>query len=232
MRTWGRLLGKLVLVSVLAGCATASNPRDPFEGFNRAMFGFNDAIDKAAVKPAAKIYEELLPSFVQTAIGNFFGNIGDVWTLVNDILQGRGEQAASDFMRVTINSSFGLLGLIDVASDAGLTKHKEDFGQTLGTWGVASGPYVVLPVFGPSTMRDSIALPVDLSGDLWRYKHPVKVRNVGTVVRAIDNRAALLNATNLIEEAALDPYEFVRDAYMQRRQSMIGEGREPADSDK
>lgn len=232
MKTWRRFLGKVAIVLALAGCATAGNPRDPFEGFNRAMFGFNDTLDKAALKPAAKLYSDLLPSFVQTAIGNFFGNIGDVWTLVNDVLQGKGEQGASDFMRVTINTSFSLLGLIDVASDAGLTKHNEDFGQTLGTWGVGSGPYVVLPFFGPSTLRDSVALPVDISGDLWTYKRPMKVRNAGSVVRVIDNRAALMGASNLIEEAALDPYEFVRDAYLQRRENRIRDNYGSSDSQK
>lgn len=221
MTGWRKWLTVLAIMTAISGCASTGNPRDPLEGFNRAMFSFNDTIDKVALKPAAKFYEDVLPSFVQTAIGNFFGNIGDIWTLVNDVLQGKVEQGGSDLMRVSINTVLGFGGIIDIASDAGLTKHKEDFGQTLAIWGIGAGPYMVLPFFGPSTLRDSAALPVDWQGDLWNHKRPVLVRNVGSVIRAVDQRAALLGASNLIEEAALDPYEFVRDAYLQRRESTI-----------
>lgn len=214
-------IAMLIMAAGLGGCATANNPNDPFEGFNRAMFTFNDTVDRAALKPAAQAYEAVLPSFVQTGIGNFFGNIGDLWTAVNQLLQGNGANGASDIMRVAINTTFGLGGLLDIGSEARLPKHKADFGQTLGVWGVASGPYVVLPVFGPSTLRDTAAFPVDSYGDLWRYKRPVNWRNVGYVVRVIDRRAQLLNAGNLLDDAALDKYQFVRDAYMQRRLSQI-----------
>lgn len=210
----------------LSGCATTSgsNPDDPLEGFNRAMFDFNDGLDRVALKPAATAYQEVLPSFVQTGVNNFFGNIGDVWTMVNNFLQGKVEQGLSDVMRVTFNSTIGFGGLLDIASEAGIPKHKEDFGQTLGTWGVGSGPYVVLPLFGPSTVRDTAALPVDIYGDLWTYATPVDVRNVGAVVRVIDQRATALNATNLLEDIALDRYTFIRGAYLQRRESQINDG--------
>jgi phospholipid-binding lipoprotein MlaA len=211
----------LIMVVGLAGCATTNNPNDPLEGFNRAMFSFNDTVDRAAVKPVAQAYEKVLPSFVQTGIGNFFGNLGDLWTMVNQLLQGNGADGASDFMRVAVNSTFGLGGLLDVSTEARLPKHKADFGQTLGVWGVGAGPYVVLPVLGPSTVRDTVALPVDAYGDVWRYKRPVGWRNVGYGVRLIDRRAQLLNAGDLLDDAALDKYQFVRDAYMQRRQSQI-----------
>jgi phospholipid-binding lipoprotein MlaA len=219
-----RRFGALAIVLALTGCATARNPQDPLEGFNRSMFTFNDAFDKAALKPAAKAYQSILPSFVQTGIGNFFGNIGDVWTAANDLLQGKAADGVTDVMRVALNSTFGLGGVLDIGSEAGMTKHREDFGQTLGKWGVKSGPYVVLPFLGSSTVRDSVALPVDYVGDPWGYKYPVRWRNTGSVVRVIDQRAVVLDASTLIEEAALDRYEFVRDAYLQRRESKIHDG--------
>jgi phospholipid-binding lipoprotein MlaA len=221
------MLGKLALVLMVAalasGCATKNNPNDPFEGYNRAMFSFNETVDEVALKPVATVYQTVLPSFVQTGVGNFFGNIGDVWIAANNLMQGKIEDGMSDVARVMINSSFGLLGVLDVASEAGLIKHNEDFGQTLGKWGVRSGPYVVLPLIGSSTVRDTVALPADFYADPWGYKHPVHVRNQGRVLRVVDRRAAALDAGQLLEEAALDKYEFVRDAYIQRRQSQISD---------
>lgn len=222
-----RISSALALMFALVGCATTNNPKDPFEGFNRAMFTFNDKLDKVALKPAATGYQKITPSFVQTGIGNFFGNIGDVWTAVNNLLQGRGQDGLSDITRVVINSTLGLGGLIDIGSEAGFAKHQKDFGQTLGWWGVKSGPYVVLPLFGPSTLRDTLALPLDFKADLWQYQKSVRLRNFGSAVRLIDQRAALLDAGNLLEDAALDPYEFVRDAYLQRRESRIHDGQTP-----
>ncbi|AMO98405.1 vacJ like lipofamily protein [Collimonas arenae] len=219
-------LGSLAMVAALSGCATTgntsnSNPQDPLEGFNRAMFSFNDTLDKVALKPVATAYRSWLPSFVQTGIHNFFGNIGDVWSSVNGFLQGNVADGTSDVMRVAVNSTLGLGGLLDISSEAGLQKHNKDFGQTLGKWGIGSGPYLVLPLFGPSNIRDTAALPVDFYGDLWSYKYPVRWRNTGSVVRLIDKRANLLDAGDLLEDAALDKYQFVRDAYTQRRQSQI-----------
>lgn len=206
-----------------AGTSASSsrNPRDPFEGFNRAMFNFNDTLDRVALKPAAQVYQSVLPSFVQTGIGNFFSNIGDVWNAVNNLLQGKGGDGISDVFRVAVNTTFGLGGLLDIATEAGMPKHKEDFGQTLGTWGVKSGPYVVLPIFGSSTLRDALATPVDIYGDPWGYVYPVSYRNTGTAVRLVDKRASVLDAGNLIEEASLDKYVFFRDAYLQRRAAQI-----------
>ena len=218
----------ITLAVVLSGCASMSNnPKDPFEGFNRGVFSFNDKVDQVALKPAAQAYRAILPSFVQTGVGNFFGNLGDVWTGVNNILQGKIGDGASDFMRFAVNSVLGLGGLLDISSEAGIPKHKEDFGQTLGKWGIASGPYIVLPLLGSSTVRDTAALPLDFKGDLWGYKEPVKVRNFGTGIRLLDARASVLDASDLIEGAALDRYEFVRDAYLQRRESKINDGEAP-----
>ena len=198
-----------------------NNPRDPLEGFNRAMFSFNDTVDVAIVKPVAQAYRSATPSFVQTGVGNFFSNIGDVWNAVNNLLQGRVNDGATDVMRFAINSTIGIGGLLDIGSAAGMPKHNEDFGQTLGRWGVKSGPYLVLPVLGPSTVRDALATPVDMKGDLWNYKYPMHVRNIGTFVRLVDKRASVLDAGSLLEEAALDKYVFFRDAYLQRRAGQV-----------
>lgn len=227
MKKTSRAFCAIAMAAAMVGCAS-TNPQDPLEGFNRTMFEFNDTVDKAALKPAAEAYRKVLPSFVQTGIGNFFGNLGDVWTAVNNFLQGKIEAGALDVVRVTANSTLGVLGLFDIASDSGVPKHQEDFGQTLGRWGVPSGPFVVLPFFGPSTVRDTTALPADLYGNLWNHVESIPWRNGGTVVRVIDGRAALLDASNLLEDAALDRYQFVRDAYMQRRQSQVYDGDPPA----
>ena len=221
-------LAVVSLAVALSGCASMNNnPRDPLEGFNRGVFNFNDKVDQVALKPVAQAYRAVVPSFVQTGVGNFFGNLGDVWTGVNNILQGKVGDGVSDFMRFAVNSTIGIVGLLDISSEAGLPKHKEDFGQTLGKWGVASGPYIVLPLLGSSTIRDTAALPLDFKGDLWSYKDPVSVRNTGTGIRLIDARASVLDATDLIESAALDRYSFIRDAYLQRRESRIHDGEPP-----
>jgi phospholipid-binding lipoprotein MlaA len=205
----------------LAGCATPQNPRDPYEQFNRAMFSFNDAVDRTALKPVATVYKEHTPVFVQTGVNNFFGNLSDAWSALNNILQGKGRDGMNDLTRFALNSTFGMLGVLDIASEAGLQKHNEDLGQTLGYWGIPGGPYLMLPLLGPSTVRDTAALPADLWGDPWNHKTPVGWRNVGIGVRAIDQRAVVLDASNLLEEAALDRYEFIRDGYLQRRDSRV-----------
>jgi phospholipid-binding lipoprotein MlaA len=205
---------------LLAGCA-GPNPRDPYESFNRAMFTFNDTVDTYALKPTATVYHTVLPTFMQTGVNNFFGNLADAWSGVNNLLQGKGEAGMSDVTRFALNSTLGIVGLFDIASEAGLPKHKEDFGQTLGTWGVPSGPYLMLPLLGPSTVRDTVALPLDIRGDIWAYKEPVYIRNFGTALRVVDQRANLLDTTSLLEDAALDRYEFIRDGFLQRRESQI-----------
>jgi len=188
------------------------------------VFTFNDTVDKYALKPVATAYKNVLPSFVQTGVHNFFGNLTDAWSAVNNLLQGKGEAGVQDITRFTINSTFGIAGLIDIAGPAGLPKHNEDLGQTLGYWGVPSGPFLVLPLLGPSTLRDTAALPGDWYGDIWTHKTPVNVRNIGTGVKAIDTRASLLDASDLVEGAALDRYEFIRDGFLQRRESQVRDG--------
>jgi phospholipid-binding lipoprotein MlaA len=220
--TWRGIVLALAVGATLAGCAsTGTNPRDPYEKFNRQMFKFNDAVDRVALKPAATVYKQVLPTFVQTGVSNFFGNLSDLWTGINNLMQGKGQDGMSDLTRFTLNSTLGLGGLLDIGSEAGLQKHNEDFGQTLGAWGVPSGPYLMLPLLGPSTVRDTAGIPLDIYADPWAYKEPVRWRNVGTALRAVDQRAAVLDASNLMEEAALDRYEFIRDGFLQRRQSKI-----------
>lgn len=224
MRPVFRLVA-LFAALILGGCAT-THPQDPLENFNRAMFRFNDAVDQAALKPAAEAYTTL-PGVVQLGVSNFFGNLEDAWTAVNNLLQGKFADGMSDVMRFSVNTAFGFGGLLDIGSEAGLQKHKEDFGQTLGKWGVKAGPYIVLPLLGSSTLRDTIVLPVDIEADPWHHVRPAHVRNLGSVLRVVDQRAVVLDASNLIEEAALDRYEFIRDAYLQRRQNKVYDGDPP-----
>jgi len=221
------LLGALVLT----GCAsTANNPKDPWEGYNRAMYSFNDTVDRAVVKPVAKGYEAAAPLPVKVGVGNFFGNIGDVWVGVNNLLQGKVVAGASDFGRVLVNTSVGILGFFDVASPLGLERHEEDFGQTLGRWGVGDGPYVVLPVFGPKTLRDTAGFGVDTLVDPLGHKDNdthIAERNSAMGLRLIHARAELLPAEKVIDDAATDRYAYLRDAYLQRRLSLIHDGNPP-----
>jgi len=205
---------------LLSGCAT-TNPNDPFEKFNRAMFTFNDAVDRTALKPVATAYKEVTPSFVQTGVNNFFGNLSDLWSSANNFAQFKGRDGMNDLTRFAVNSTFGLAGVLDIATPAGLRKHNEDLGQTLGYWGIPSGPYLMLPILGPSTVRDTVALPGDWWGDPWTHVNDVPWRNGGIVLRAVDQRASVLDASNLLEDAALDRYEFIRDGYLQRRASKV-----------
>jgi phospholipid-binding lipoprotein MlaA len=223
----------ILALCTLGGCATTGNgneagANDPLEGYNRVAFKFNDTLDTYALKPVAQTYKNYIPQFVQTGIGNFFGNLHDIYSAANGFLQGNATGGFTDVMRVAVNSTFGLFGVIDVASEARLQKQNRDFGQTLGRYGVGPGPYVVLPLLGPSTLRDTVALPADFYGDVWSYKTPVYIRNIGSGVRLVDKRAALLDATGLLSDAALDKYTFTRDTYMQLRQSQIEEARDPA----
>jgi phospholipid-binding lipoprotein MlaA len=219
-----RATGLAVVVGaslLLSGCASTSNPRDPFEKFNRAMFTFNDKVDQVALKPAATAYQKVTPTVVQTGVNNFFGNLSDLWSSANNFAQLKGKDGLNDLTRFAMNTTLGLVGVIDVATQAGLRKHNEDLGQTLGYWGVPSGPYLMLPLLGPSTIRDTAALPGDFWGDPWTHLYPVSERNVGVVLRAVDQRASVLDASNLMEDAALDRYEFIRDGYLQRRSSRV-----------
>lgn len=225
-----RLLAAGVSLAALAGCATGPNadPRDPLEPMNRAVYGFNDGVDRVVLRPVATVYRDLTPRLVRTGVTNFFANLGDAWSFVNNLLQFKGEAAGDSFMRFNINTFMGLGGVLDVASEMRIARHKEDFGQTLGYWGVPSGPYVVLPILGPSTVRDTTALPLDWKGDLANTIDPVHTRNATTVLRAVNVRANLLRAGDVLDGAALDKYSFTRDVYLQVREADVQDRPAPA----
>lgn len=215
------------LLPALAGCAGFNkNPRDPLEPMNRKVMEFNDGVDAMVLKPAATVYRNGVPALVRTGVSNFFGNLGDGWNFVNSALQFKFQNAAENFMRLNVNTFFGLGGILDIASELNIERHKEDFGQTLGRWGVPAGPYIVLPLLGPSTLRDALVLPIERKGDPLHLVDPAETRNSLYVLRAVDVRANLLRVGSLIEGAALDKYSFTRDAYLQRRRASIVEGRE------
>ncbi len=217
-----------LLLALLQACATtgasvrAENPIDPMESFNRSVFNFNDSLDKAVIKPVALAYKKVTPAPVRTGVTNFFANITDVVSLINNALQLKRVETTDTLFRVTVNSLWGLGGIFDVASDMNIPKHTEDFGQTLGYWGVLSGPYLVLPVLGPSTLRDAGGLLVDFQADLVTLSTNVPVRNTLTAVRAVNLRANFIDAGNVLDEAALDKYTFAREIYLQRRRSLLG----------
>ena len=213
-----------VALALLQGCATGpqANPTDPLEPFNRSVYSFNEGLDRAVLKPVATAYQNITPSPVRTGVTNFFENISDVWSMVNNVLQAKPAQAADSLFRVTTNTLWGVGGIFDVATELKIPKHKEDFGQTLGTWGLGSGPYVVLPLFGPSSVRDTAGLVVDMQGDLVSQSSNVPARNSLKTLNLVDTRASLLRAGDLLDQAALDKYAFTRDAYLQRRKSLIG----------
>ena len=223
------LVSALLMASLLSGCASQAN-RDPLEGFNRGVYKFNDTADKAVLKPIAGAYKAVLPSPVRTGISNFFGNLNTFITTINDLLQFKFDKAATDAGRFVINTTFGIGGLIDWASMDGIEQRNEDFGQTLGHWGVGSGAYIVLPLLGPSTIRDTGGLVVDtFAFDPLSYIEDPATRNSLRAVKYVDKRAQLLPASDLLDDAALDPYAFMRDAYFQRRASQIQDGIVPAE---
>lgn len=224
-----RTLLILFVILLSSGCASVqvADERDPFEGFNRAAFAFNDDLDRAILKPLATGYHNVVPTPVSNSVSNFFSNLDDVVVLFNDLLQLKFEQSLSDLGRITFNTTFGLGGLFDVATHMDLPKHNEDFGQTLGRWGVDSGPYLVLPFLGPSTLRDGLALPVD-----WELTPLSTIEDNDTYwaaqgLYAIDTREGLLRASRILDTAALDPYTFMRDAYLQRRRNLVYDGNPP-----
>jgi phospholipid-binding lipoprotein MlaA len=214
-----------------AGPLGPANPADPWESWNRKVFAFNDAIDAAVLRPVAEAYAAVLPSPVRQAVGNFFANFGDAWSVVNHLLQGKVEGALTSLVRVTTNSVFGLGGLIDIATEAGIDRQSEDLGQTLGVWGVGPGPYVVLPLFGPSSLRDTATWLPDryVSPNLLTDRDGLQVALTATNV--VDTRAGLLQSTRMLDSIALDRYSFVRDAYLQRRLNLVYDGNPPEPAD-
>jgi phospholipid-binding lipoprotein MlaA len=220
------LVPALAAALLLGGCATAARP-DPLETVNRKIFAFNDALDDAVIRPAAEVYQAVLPRPVRIAFTNFFGNVRDVWSAFNLVLQGRIGEAGKDMLRFSTNTVFGIYGFIDIATEMGLERHGEDFGQTLGRWGFPAGAYIVWPILGSSTVRDSIGLPIDVLAAPQPFITDIAVRNTLTVTQLISTRAGLLKATQVLDDIALDRYSFVRDAYLQRRRSLIYNGEPP-----
>lgn len=218
----------LSALALSSGCAsTTASTADPLEGMNRATYAFNDTVDEAVFKPVAKGYQAITPEFFRAGVTNLFTNIGDVATAVNNLLQGKAGNAASDAGRFLVNSTLGVLGLFDVATPMGFDKHNEDFGQTLGKWGVGSGPFLMIPLMGPSTLRDATGRPVDAYAGYARYVDHIPTRNSAFGLEVIDLRANLLGAGSTLDTAALDKYQFIRDAYLQRRLRSVHDGKVP-----
>lgn len=211
---------------------TTYDPKDPLQAYNRVMFAFNERADQYALKPVAKAYRFITPKPVQFVVGNFFSNLGDLWTGFNNLLQGKGKAAASDTARFFVNSTLGFLGFADVATEMGLEKHNEDFGQTLGWWGVPSGPYFVIPLLGPSTIRDAASRPVDTYGQpyMWQDGHDALKWSLWTVDK-VHTRASLLDAENAFNDAALDKYTLMRDGWLARRRNQVYDGDPPDEDD-
>jgi len=228
MTRWARNFALVLLLSGAAGCASiGSDPRDPHEDFNRMMWAFNEGLDQDFGRPIARAYTEVIPVLVRTWIRNFFANLGDPWIGLNNLMQGKPAEAISDWARFGFNSTIGLLGINDVATEMGLEKHDEDFGQTMGVWRVEDGAYHFIPILGSFTTRDLVGFVPDIAVDTVWHWHPKGVRYGSVVTRFFSRRADLLDASRILEEAALDKYVFQRDAYLQRRRSLIYDGNPP-----
>jgi len=224
------ITASLFMLTILSGCASQAN-KDPLEGINRGIYKFNDVTDKAFFKPVATAYKAVAPTPIRKGINNFFNNLGSITTVLNDLLQFKFSSAFTDAGRFVINSTFGLAGFIDVAAMDKIENRKEDFGQTLGHWGVGNGAYLVLPFLGPSSVRDTTGLVFDsATTDPITYTHnigEVRLSNQLRAAKFIDKRTELLTATDLVDEASLDPYAFTRDAYLQKRASLVHDGLVP-----
>ena len=218
----------------LAGCTTIQAARggpgqrlDPWENWNRKVFSFNEDVDRAVLKPVATAYTNVVPQPVRRGVGNFFSNFADAWSAINNMLQGKFQAGFDDVTRVSTNTLFGLFGVLDVASEMGLDHHYEDFGQTLGRYGIGAGAYMVLPILGPSTVRDAAAIPLDRLASPPAFFDGTGTQVGLSVLQIINTRAGLLGATRVIDDIALDKYTFVRDAYLQRRRSLVFDGDVP-----
>ena len=224
-----RLGRALLAAAALAGCATGkdADPRDPLEPWNRAVYKFNDKVDQAVARPVATAYRRVVPGEIRDRVRNFFANLADPFIGVNSFLQGKPDDGVTDWARFVFNTTFGLFGLNDVATEMGLEKHNEDFGQTFGRWGAGPGPYLVLPFLGSSNLRDGIGTGLDVYTDPLRQVQPDRVQYSLWALRLTQTRADLLDASRILEEASLDKYTFQRDAYLQHRRSLVYDGHPP-----
>jgi phospholipid-binding lipoprotein MlaA len=230
-----RQLSQIALAAslLLVGCASAptANPKDPWEPMNRSVASFNDKVDDNVLKPLAIGYRNVVPDLIQTGVRNVFNNFADMWSTVNNLLQLKPINTAESLGRVIVNTVFGIYGIFDVASYIKLERHPEDFGQTLGYWGVPNGPYLVLPLFGPSTLRDGASLPIDFAVSPTQFVNDIPTRNQVFTLRLVSKRAELLKSGSMLEEASIDKYSFARDAYLQYRRSQIYDGNPPDEED-
>ncbi len=228
-----RCLGLLLAgaSALLAGCAAAPNRDDPLEPWNRAMYEVHQVVDGNLVKPIAQAYVAATPEVIRTGISNFFGNIDDLFTGINNVLEGRGNQAGDDFGRVLLNSTFGMGGVFDLASMMGITKDKKDFGITFGKWGAPPGPYLFVPLFGPTTVRDGTGTLIRLFVGPVGYIPNVALRNSIYGVGYVDTRAQALPAESVLDTAALDRYRFLRNAYLKARRYQVYDGKPPPEED-
>lgn len=221
----------MILAALLAlgGCASTAggDPRDPFEGFNRGVYKFNEKFDDVLARPVAGVYQDFVPREIRERVRNFFANLADPLIGVNNFLQGKFADGVEDWARFFFNTTIGLVGIHDVATELGFEKHNEDFGQTFGRWGAGSGPYLILPILGSSTLRDGIGTALDMTADPVSEVRPIDARNSLIALRGVQVRADLLDASRILEEASLDKYVFQRDAYLQRRRSLVYDGRPP-----
>jgi len=232
LKTIKSLLLTFTIAAATASCASVNGPspdNDPFESYNRAMFSFNDTVDRNVLKPVAMAYKDYVPSPVRTGISNFFSNLGDILVVLNDVLQGKFSQAGHDSLRIVANTFFGVFGLFDVATYMDLPKHHEDFGQTLAVWGVSDGPYLVLPLLGSSTLRDTTGLLVDAQADPIYNIRDTEARYATLGLKVVDTRADLLGASKVVDQAAFDRYAFLREAYLQHRKYLVYDGKPPQD---
>lgn len=226
-RTRASTRSAVFTVALLAcAAAQAQEVNDPFEPVNRVIYQFNEAVDRAVLKPVAEGYQAVVPALVRRGVSNVFANIGDLFSAVNNTLQGKIDRAGADFGRVMVNSTFGLGGIFDIIGETGAERNDEDFGQTFGWWGIGPGPYLVLPFLGPSSARDAVGTLITLSLDpVNRVSDPERY-GVG-ILRTVDVRTGLLGTEKLVEQAALDKYTFVRGAYLQRRRNQVYDGKPP-----
>ena len=226
-----RCYAALLACALLAGCAAepGANALDPFETTNRRIYAFNEKVDANLVRPVAVGYQKHMPQPVQTGVSNFFGNLSDIWSTVNNALQAKPKETVETGLRAAINTVVGILGVFDVATSVGMERHSADFGQTLGVWGFPSGPYIVLPLLGPSTARDTVGWTFDNYYNLWNGVEPIGARYSGTAVKVVSTRAKYLGMDNSLNEVALDKYSFMRDAYLQRRSQAAWRRNRPAD---
>jgi phospholipid-binding lipoprotein MlaA len=222
-----RAIGAVVTAALLAGCALGPTKSDPFEPWNRAMYAIHEPIDDNIVRPAVQAYVDYTPRVMRLAISNVFNNIDDLFSAINGFLQGKLDKAGNDLGRVLINTGFGFGGLIDIASDAGIERGMEDFGQTFGVWGFPQGPYLFVPLFGPTTVRDGTGVIVRVYLGPVGYIPDVALRNSLYGVGAVDLRAQALEASSIVDKAALDRYTFIRRAYLQRREYLVNDGQSP-----